>query len=70
MANSSTVLQLILYGAYYIAIGVLAVLSLFGVYLLAAHGRSRILSLLVSLVYIMFFLVMLGTSEATLHKIF
>jgi len=68
-ADPKTILQLILYSAYYIAIGVLAIFSLFGVYLLAAHGRSRLLSLVVSLVYIIFFLSMLGVTEATLHSI-
>jgi|GEM_PF-3490627 len=69
MGDASTILSIILYGAYYIAMGVLAILSLFGVFLLAAHGRSRVLSLLVSLVYIFFFLTMLGTTEAMLHSI-
>ncbi len=70
MNDTATILQLILYGTYYIAIGALAIFSLFGVYLLAAHGRSRTLSLAVSLVYIVFFLTMLGATEATLHTIF
>jgi hypothetical protein len=69
MADTKTVLQLILYATYYIAIGALAIFSLFGVYLLAAHGRSRLLSLIVSLAYILFFLTMLGVTEATLHSI-
>lgn len=69
MNDSSNILLLILQVVYYIAIGVLAIFGLFGVYLLAAHGRSRILSLTVSLIYILFFLTMLGASEATLHSI-
>jgi len=70
MGSTNNILQLIVYGAYYISIGILALLSLFGVYLLASHGRSRMLSILVSLVYIFFFLTMLGATEATLHSIF
>ncbi len=69
MTDTKTILQLILYATYYIAIGVLAIFSLFGVYLLAAHGRNRLISLIVSLVYIIFFLTMLGVSEATLRSI-
>ena len=69
MNNPKNVMLLILYGVYYITIGALAIFSLFGVYLLAAHGRTRLLSLLVSLVYIMFFLIMLGVTEVTLHGI-
>lgn len=63
-------MQLILYSAYYLAIGALAVLSLFGVYILTRHGRSRSLSLLISVVYIMFFLSLLGASQVTLNSIF
>jgi hypothetical protein len=70
MADTANILQFILYSAYYLAIGALAIFSLFGVYLLAAHGRSRLLSLAVSLVYIVIFLSMLGVSQVTLHGIF
>jgi len=69
MADTRNILLLILYGSYYIAIGILAIFSLFGVYLLAAHGRSRLLSLAVSLTYIVFFLIMLGVTQATLSSI-
>jgi len=70
MADTTNVLQFILYSAYYLAVGALAIFSLFGVYLLAAHGRSRLLSLTVSLVYIMIFLSLLGVSQVTLRGIF
>jgi hypothetical protein len=67
--DAQQIIRMIVTWTYYIIVGVIAVLSLFGVYLLAAHGRSRILSLIVSLVYIAMFLAMLGTSEATLHTL-
>jgi hypothetical protein len=70
MGSPDNVIPLILFAVYYIAIGALAILSLFGVFILSAHGRSRVLSLLVSLVYIFFFLTMLGATEVTLHSIF
>ena len=70
MNSPQPILQLMLYGTYYIVIGILAILSLFGVFILTAHGRSRILSLTVSLVYVGFFLALLATSQATLASIF
>ena len=69
MSDSTNILGLILTVIYYIVVVVLGIMSLFGVFILSAHGRSRMLSLLVSLVYIFFFLTMLGASEATLHHI-
>lgn len=70
MGQSTQILQIFIYGLYYIVIAVIAGLSLFGVYILTAYGRSRILSLVVSLVYIIIFLAMFASTQATLHSIF
>jgi hypothetical protein len=70
MFETSSALQFILYAFYYIVIGILAILSLFAVYILAAHGRSRMLSLITCFVYILFFLTAFGSSQATLRSIF
>ena len=70
MNESLPILQLILYGVYYLLVGAVGILSLFGVYILTAHGRSRVLSLAVSLVYVFIFLSLLGASQITLYSIF
>lgn len=70
MAQSLYILQILLYGAYYIVIAIIAALSLFGVYVLTAYGRSRTLSLIVSLIYIVIFMTMFAASQSSLHSIF
>ena len=70
MDQTSHILQLSIYAIYYIVIAGIAGLSLFGVYILTSYGRSRILSLAVSLIYIAVFLILFASSQSTLHSLF
>ncbi len=65
-----SIIQIAAYSVYYIIIGLLALASLFGVYILTAYGRSRSISLVVSLIYIVVFLILFATSQSTLHSLF
>jgi hypothetical protein len=68
--DTQNLIQIIVSALYYIILGVLVILSLFGIYLLIAHGRSRTLAVAVSLVYAGIFLVLFITTQTILHSLF
>ena len=56
-------------GAYYLITGVLIFFSLFGIYILTRYGKSRLLTLFVSLLYGLFFLTILARSYQALQSL-
>ena len=61
--------NLIIAAIYYILVGIMAFFSIFGVYVLIRYGKSRTLSVVVSIIYIIFFLQILEQSYRTLQSI-
>lgn len=54
---------------YYVLVGAMALLSLFAIYILVRYGKTPLISLAVSIVYIIFFLTILGGSFAALQAL-
>ncbi len=69
MGNPQNIFFLTISVVYYIIIAGLALFSLFGVYILVNHGRSRYLSLSSSAIFILWFLGLLLASQTTLHSL-
>ncbi len=67
--NLSPIANLIVQGAYYILVGLMAFFGAFGVYVLMRYGEKQLLSLIVSLLFSLFFLVILTRSYAALQNI-
>jgi hypothetical protein len=65
----TTVSNLIIQAFYYILVLLVLFCSIFGIYALVRYGRSRTFSLVLSLVYIFFFLTALSQSYSALQKI-
>ena len=61
--------NLLISGIYYVIVGFMAFFSLFGVYILIRYGKSVIFSLILTVLYAIFFLQILAESYATLHTI-
>lgn len=55
---------------YYIITAILTFFSAFAVYILLRFGKNRILSLIISIVYCLFFLEILAQSYKTLQSLF
>lgn len=67
--DSSNASNLLISGIYYIFVGLMAFFSLFGVYILIRYGKSIIFSLVLAIVYSIFFLQILAASHATLQSL-
>lgn len=65
----SNIAKLIISGIYYILMGILALFSIFGVYILLRYGRSLAVTGLVSILYSIFFLTAFLASFASLKAI-
>lgn len=65
----TTAAQLLIQGIYYIIVGILALFSAFGVYILLRYGRSIVTASLVSVIYTIFFVVALLSSYASLKAL-
>jgi hypothetical protein len=61
--------KLIVQAFYYILVVITIFLGIFAVYVLIRYGRSRMFSLILSLVFIFFFLTALSQSYSTLQSI-
>ncbi len=70
MGDFQQLLQSALSAIYYVVIAVVTLFSLFGVYILTNYGRSRSISMAVSLAYITVFIILLATSYGTLRSVF
>ena len=64
--NTSNPINLLIAGIYYILVGIAAFFSIFSVYILIRYGRSRALCFSAAVIYILFFLSLLGQSHQTL----
>lgn len=64
-----TPLQLTISSVYYILVAILTLFSLFAVYLLIRYGRSLAMSFTISIVYILFYIIILSQSYQTLHTL-
>jgi len=67
--NPTSVNNLLIMGAYYVIVGLMAFFSLFGVYILIRYGRSTLFAAAVGILYAFFFLQILAESYATLHTL-
>jgi hypothetical protein len=67
--DSSNATNLLISGIYYIFVGIMGFFSLFGVYILIRYGKSIIFSLVLAVVFSIFFLQILAASHATLHTL-
>lgn len=65
----TTTSKLLISGIYYVIMGILALFSIFGVYVLLRYGKSTPLTGLVSIIYAIFFITAFLASFATLHAI-
>jgi len=65
----SNLQSLAITGAYYLITGVLVFFSLFGIYILLRHGKSTLLTLFISLLYSLFFLIILAHSYQALKSL-
>ncbi len=61
--------NLIITGIYYILTVLITFFSIFGVYVLLRYGQNRTLSFVISIVYSVFFLILLQQSHSTLQSI-
>jgi hypothetical protein len=61
--------NLLIAGVYYILSGLITFFSIFTVYVLLRYGKSRALSMTISLLYSIFFLILLQQSFSTLQSI-
>jgi uncharacterized membrane protein len=69
MIYSLDIAKLIVQAFYYILVVIIIFLALFSVYALIRYGRSRLFSLVLSLVFIFFFLTALSQSYSTLQNL-
>lgn len=67
--SPSDVGNLILQALYYILVAIILFLSIFSVYIAIRYGRSRLFTLVLSLVYIFFFLIALNQSHTALQSL-
>ncbi len=67
--DPSNPVNLIITGIYYILTVMIAFFSIFGVYVLLRYGRSRTVSLSISILYSIVFLALLQLSYSTLHNL-
>ncbi len=63
------IVYLITAGFYFLMIAVFGFFSLFTAYILVRYGRSRIIALTTSGIYVIFFLILLVTSLKTLSQL-
>lgn len=61
--------KLLIAGIYYVLVGILALFSLFGVYILIRYGRTVPITTLVSIAFAIFFLTALAASYGSLLAI-
>lgn len=61
--------NLIIAVIYYAFTGVLALFSLFGIYVLMRYGKSTLLALVISLFFCLFFLTILANSYQSLQSL-
>lgn len=66
---NSTPANLLISGIYYVVVGLISFLSLFGVYILLRYGKSVIFSLALAILYAIFFLQILAETYTTLHTL-
>lgn len=67
--NLSPIANLIVQGTYYSLVGLMAFFGAFGAYILIRYGEKRLLSLIVSMLFSLFFLVILARSYSALQLI-
>ncbi|MCL5667044.1 MAG: hypothetical protein M1383_04720 [Patescibacteria group bacterium] len=67
--DTSSSINLIVSTVYYAITGILMLFSAFAIYILIRYGRNIILTLLVSSVYILFFLSILAASHFSLNAL-
>jgi hypothetical protein len=60
--NLSSPANLLIAGIYWVIVGIMALFSLFGVYVLLRYGANQIFSLVLSIIYGFFFLTLLFQS--------
>ena len=65
MEIASAILQII----YYVLVGICAFLAIFSVYVLVRYGQSQIFSLVLGLIFVLFFILTLASSYNTLQLI-
>ena len=65
--NTSNPANLLIAALYYILVGLLSLFSIFGVYILVRYGKSTPFAIVVSIVYMFFFLQILSQSYQTLQ---
>jgi hypothetical protein len=61
--------NLLIAGIYYVIATLIAFFSIFSVYILLRYGQNRALSLVVSVLYSLFFILLLQQSYSTLQSI-
>jgi hypothetical protein len=64
--NPANPINIIIAAIYYITVVVLALLSIFSVYVLMRYGRNRLLGSIVCVFYALFFLTLLQQSHLAL----
>ncbi len=69
MLDTAHTFSIILTAAYYIILGIITLFGLFGIYLLITHGRSRLISIITSGVFIFVFLILIITSHNALSSL-
>ncbi len=67
--NLSNPINLIIASIYFVVVGIMVFFSIFCVYVLVRYGEKRSLSLVVTLLFCMFFLSILAQSYSTLQSI-
>jgi fatty acid desaturase len=65
----ASITKLIIATIYYIIVGALAFFSAFAVYILLRYGRNLPVTVLVSVVYVIFFMTALASSYSALRAI-
>ena len=65
----SSIAKLLISSVYYIIVGLLALFSAFGVYILLRYGRTIPLTVLISIIYAIFFLTAVAASYNALLAI-
>lgn len=69
METPPNILSVVLSLIYYVVVGVLTLLSAFAVYILLRYGKNRLLSLVVSVCYCLFYLQILAQSFRTYQSL-
>ncbi len=64
--NTANPINIVITAIYYIIVAVLALLSLFSVYVLMRYGRNKLLGAIVCVLYALFFLTLLQQSHLAL----